>query len=170
LSEQVEEREGGEIRSEGRGGKLRGTAPLSPGEIPVLVLTSLALVVLFVVMNVLTEPDARGHGTHEQLGMAPCSWPILYDKPCPTCGVTTSVSWLSHGRPFKSFMTQPFGFALGVFGLWWIFASVQAIRRRESLLFRLSQWPMLLVVLGITALVLIGWAWVSWMYVPRAGG
>ena len=35
-------------------------------------------------------PDARGHGTHERLGMLPCSWPQSLGLPCPTCGVTTA--------------------------------------------------------------------------------
>ncbi|NBO19844.1 MAG: DUF2752 domain-containing protein, partial [Proteobacteria bacterium] len=35
-------------------------------------------------------PDARGLGTHEQLGLPPCGFYLWYGLPCPSCGMTTS--------------------------------------------------------------------------------
>ena len=65
-------------------------------------------------LGLLVEPDPRGFGTHEQLGMAPCRTMDLVGIPCPGCGVTTSVSLLWHGEPWASFLNQPFGFLLGL--------------------------------------------------------
>ena len=62
-------------------------------------------------------PDPRGHGTHEQLGMAACSWPTAFQAPCPTCGATTAATHLVHLSPVKAVVTQPFGAALAAAGI-----------------------------------------------------
>lgn len=148
--------------------RLAGAAlPLARGEAIVLVLSVLAVVVLFAALLVFTEPDARGHGTHEQLGLAPCSWPILYDRPCPTCGVTTSVAWLAHGRPLRAFWVQPFGFAIGVSLLLWAFAASRALLRRESLLARVARWPLGWLLVGAGLLLLAAWGWTDYWYEAR---
>ncbi len=36
------------------------------------------------------EPDPRGFGTHEQLGLTPCYFQELTGKVCPLCGGTTA--------------------------------------------------------------------------------
>ncbi len=36
------------------------------------------------------EPDGRGFGSHEQLGLEPCGYLKSHGHPCPTCGMTTS--------------------------------------------------------------------------------
>jgi len=60
------------------------------------------------------QPDARGLGTHEQLGMEPCSFLSTTGLPCATCGMTTSVSHLTHGQALASFLNQPMGFIFGL--------------------------------------------------------
>ncbi|QKK08932.1 MAG: DUF2752 domain-containing protein [Planctomycetota bacterium] len=59
-------------------------------------------------------PDAAGHGTHTQLGLPDCAWAQAFDKPCATCGMTTSFAHASHGDILGSASTQPFGFLLAV--------------------------------------------------------
>jgi hypothetical protein len=63
-------------------------------------------------VGLLTEPDPRGFGTHEQFGFSPCAFREWLGAPCPTCGVTTSVSHLAHGHLFESLRTQPLGLVL----------------------------------------------------------
>lgn len=58
------------------------------------------------------RPDPRGHGTHEQLGMLPCSFVLVSGLPCPTCGMTTAFSLMMHGHPLASILAQPAGAAL----------------------------------------------------------
>ncbi len=43
------------------------------------------------------HPDAHGHGTHQQLGLPPCPSVLLFNRPCPGCGMTTSWTCLLHG-------------------------------------------------------------------------
>ena len=40
--------------------------------------------------------------THTQLGMAPCNMVVLYGKPCPACGMTTSFALLMKGDVLNS--------------------------------------------------------------------
>ena len=63
-----------------------------------------------------TDADGKGYDTHVQLGMAPCSWPVLYGVPCPTCGCTTAASHVVHGHVIDGFVTQPFGAAVAIVG------------------------------------------------------
>ena len=60
------------------------------------------------------HPDAAGHGTHTQLGMPQCQWVVLFNKPCPTCGMTTSFALAAHEHLARSFINQPMGAVLAV--------------------------------------------------------
>ena len=70
----------------------------------------LALVCLAVLsLSAWLNPSDKGHGTHTQLGLSPCMWAVTLDKPCPTCGMTTSFSHAGQGNWFESIKTQPMG-------------------------------------------------------------
>ena len=56
-----------------------------------------ALMGPLVVAGVL-RPDDRGHGTHQQIGLPPCTLLVLFGVRCPTCGMTTSWANLVRGR------------------------------------------------------------------------
>lgn len=60
------------------------------------------------------KPAAEGHGTHEQLGLHPCTWASVLGSPCPTCGMTTSFAHAARADFVASFLTQPFGFLLAL--------------------------------------------------------
>lgn len=59
-------------------------------------------------------PSGAGHGTHTQLGIPPCGWVYAFDKPCPTCGMTTAFAHAAQGELWASFVTQPFAALLAV--------------------------------------------------------
>jgi hypothetical protein len=44
------------------------------------------------------EPDPRGFGTHQRLGLPPCTFRALCNLPCPSCGMTTSFAHLTRGH------------------------------------------------------------------------
>lgn len=60
------------------------------------------------------EPDPRGFGTHERLGLPPCSFRALCGLPCPTCGMTTSFSHLTRGRLDQALAANAGGVALAL--------------------------------------------------------
>jgi hypothetical protein len=80
------------------------------------------LVVTLIGALVLT-PSAAGHGTHQQLGLPPCPTVMLFDRPCPGCGLTTSWTALLHGRVGESLRAHPLGPPLyAIFSLSALFA------------------------------------------------
>ncbi|WP_146506201.1 DUF2752 domain-containing protein [Rubinisphaera italica] len=89
--------------------ELRPT-PISPNSAPFLLTPFLRI--LFVVLGCgliagfclayFLEPSPQGFGTHQQLGLPPCSIQFLFGIPCPSCGMTTSFAWFVRGRIFES--------------------------------------------------------------------
>lgn len=67
------------------------------------------------------EPSAKGHGTHQALGLPPCAFLQVTGHPCMTCGMTTAVSLAAHGRFLDAFWVQPGGALFAIVlasGLW----------------------------------------------------
>lgn len=56
---------------------------------------------VFAIAAILSPYDEDGrpktHGTHRQLGLPPCALKLLTGLPCPSCGMTTSISLVMHG-------------------------------------------------------------------------
>jgi hypothetical protein len=44
------------------------------------------------------DPDPRGLGTHQQLGLPPCTIQTWFHVRCPSCGMTTSWALFVRGR------------------------------------------------------------------------
>ncbi len=120
--------------------------------------------IFFVVLLATIEPDARGHGTHEQLGMEPCSWPQVWGKPCPTCGVTTAATLLVHLRPVDAVVAQPFGAFLAAVGILVAGIAAWSLVRGESFVARIALLPYGRVLAAAVVLFLASWAytWLTW--------
>ncbi len=65
------------------------------------------------VARVLT-PDPDGLGTHQQLGLPPCSMRIMFNVRCPGCGMTTSWAHFTRGQWVSSAQSNLGGFLLAV--------------------------------------------------------
>ena len=82
-----------------------GVHPGRPGRFERWLAGSVAAVgcMVFAIAAGIDPYDASGrprtHGTHRQLGLAPCVLRSTIDFPCPSCGMTTSISLLVHGDP-----------------------------------------------------------------------
>lgn len=55
------------------------------------------------------RPSPAGYGTHQQLGLPACPSHMLFGRPCPSCGMTTSVTALLHGDLPAALRANPFG-------------------------------------------------------------
>jgi hypothetical protein len=87
-------------------------------------------VALLVTTRSLT-PDERGHGTHERLGLPPCTFYLIFHRPCPACGMTTSWAWLLRGEVGRALAANAGGTLLALLSLVsapWLLAS--AVRGR----------------------------------------
>lgn len=95
-------------------------AALAPpfGSSPALVRTWSAAVLLacLTVLGIAwtLKPDARGYGTHEQLGLARCASLTMTGLPCPTCGMTTAYAFAVRGQLVQSIQAQAAGFVLAI--------------------------------------------------------
>ena len=54
-------------------------------------------------------PAASGIGTHQQIIPVPCPILMALHIPCPSCGLTTSLTLLLKGRIYESFGAHPLG-------------------------------------------------------------
>jgi hypothetical protein len=80
-------------------------------------------------------PNGREHpntmGTHTQFGLPPCSFQKYMGVPCPSCGMTTSISLFAHGDILNSLYANCAGTLLAAFCLLFIpWAFVSAVRGR----------------------------------------
>ena len=102
------------------------------------------------------EPDPRGWGTHEQLGLKPCFPMRHWNIPCPGCGVTTAVALAAHGAPLASLRTQPFGvvvIATALIAALWAITGHARGRdlHAELALVHWRRWRTWIVTLGLLA-------------------
>src|SRR5437868_6835162 len=66
-------------------------------------------------------PSAAGHGTHQELGLPLCPSVLLFDRPCPGCGLTTSWTALVHGDialAFRAHALGPIFYLIFTAGAW----------------------------------------------------
>lgn len=60
------------------------------------------------------DPDPRGFGTHQQLGLPECLFRQLFGVSCPQCGMTTSMTCLVRGQIGGAMRANPMGIVLGL--------------------------------------------------------
>ena len=71
------------------------------------------LAILLIVAACLS-PSPQGFGTHQQLGLPECSIKMMFEMPCPSCGMTTSWSHMMRGQFISSCKANPGGALLAI--------------------------------------------------------
>jgi len=115
-------------------------------------------------MGAWLQPSTDGHGTHTQLGLKPCMWAVTLDKPCMTCGMTTSFAHAGEGNWLVSFLTQPMGSLLVVLTsiVFWG-ALVQTVSgARIGTMIQPALRPRVFFALGILMLLAWGYKVITW--------
>lgn len=105
------------------------------------------------------HPAHDGSGTHQELGLLPCSMLMTTGIPCPSCGMTTSFAWFFSGNLLAAFYVQPAGFVAAYFtGAIMLLAGYESITARP--IHRLARFLSLRfwIITGL-AIFLAGWAW-----------
>ena len=85
------------------------------------------------------HPDARGFGTHQQLGLPPCTFEAMTRVPCPGCGLTTSFAAMAHGHVVEALRAHLMGPLLFALTVAVAAAAPGGVRRGWSVLRVLSQ-------------------------------
>jgi hypothetical protein len=100
-------------------------------------------------------PDPTGSGTHRQLGLPGCGFLQNTGWPCPSCGMTTSLAAMAHGRVVLAWTAQPFGVVLFAFtALMAAMGTAELIAGRDLIgRLRPTPWWALIAIVGLLA----GW-------------
>jgi hypothetical protein len=131
-----------------------------------LALVALGWVAVFGIARWLT-PDPRGMGTHEQLGLPPCTFQKITGTPCPSCGMTTSFCHLAHGDLAKSLEANPVGTLLAAAAILVIpWLAISAIWGRRFGVKSYEVWLtrgvlLLLILLMVNWTIVVGNFWIT---------
>lgn len=101
------------------------------------------------------HPDARGFGTHQQLGLPPCEFHKMTGIACPGCGLTTSFAHSAQTDFISGFKSHLMGPPLfGAVVVLALFAPYALVRRRPvSVIFHGSAVPLWLGVTSVLGLL-----------------
>jgi hypothetical protein len=103
------------------------------------------------------EPASRGYGTHQQLGLPPCTMQMLAGLPCPGCGMTTSWSYVTRGEVIASMKSNLGGFLLAIYSTAFAGVSLRMAVRGELPSLDIQRW------LTITLLIIVGITFIDWL-------
>jgi hypothetical protein len=129
---------------------------------------ALGLIGVFVIafyLNPYQDGQPRFSETHLQLGLPPCQFRSITGVPCPSCGMTTSFTWLMHGRLDYSLRANAVGTLLALFCLMLIpWGLACALRGRPFFTISLERallWTMVifLSLLFIRWILVLAWIW-----------
>lgn len=113
---------------------------------------SLTVPIVWVVVTAIglyLNPSPDGHGTHQQLGLPPCGSVMLFDRPCPGCGLTTSWTATLHGRFVEAFHAHPLGPPLYLAFTAFAIASLLAFFQKRTIDTSGTRWTYAIVAAAI---------------------
>jgi hypothetical protein len=104
----------------------------------------------------------RREGTHQQLGLPPCTFKVITGKPCPACGLTTSFALLLHGDLMGSLQANATGTLLALFCLAVVPWTLACALRGRLFFIRSIERSLTLVLLIFLVLLLTRWGIALW--------
>ncbi len=120
-------------------------------------LAGLCVLALLLVARQL-EPSPFGYGTHQQLGLPPCSSLVLFGSTCPACGMTTAWAWTTRGQIWPALQANAGGAMLALIAMAYLPSSCYFFaggRTSRKGWFSLALGNGLLVSLGVA---IVQWA------------
>ena len=105
------------------------------------------------------EPDTDGFGTHQQLGLPPCTSVALFGVKCPSCGMTTSWSLATRGRVLEAASVNAGGLLLAIIAMAYLPASCYF-----SCVGRSTRGSWFSLALGISILTSLAIAVAQWLW------
>lgn len=110
-------------------------------------------------------PSPQGIGTHQQLGLPPCTVVAWFGFPCPSCGMTTSWAHLLRGHVQDAFRANAGGALLALAAVAcgpWLLASGLAGRwqigpPREGLILAIGLVIVVVTIIQWTLRLSLGW-------------
>jgi hypothetical protein len=102
--------------------------------------------------------SAKNGGTHQGLGLPPCTFKETTGVPCPSCGMTSSFSLLIRGDLWHSVQANFAGTILGMFCLFLIPWSLLSVWKQHLLWVRSFETMLTICVTSFMAIMLLRWA------------
>ncbi|MEZ6102595.1 MAG: DUF2752 domain-containing protein [Pirellulaceae bacterium] len=103
------------------------------------------------------QPSPDGFGTHQQLGLPPCSLQLLVGMRCPACGMTTSWSHFMHGQWLKAVMANSGGALLALLSAVISPVLVTSSWKGHWIVRRVDERWVIGTVVLITMVILVDW-------------
>jgi hypothetical protein len=136
--------------------------PLARWVRPLLVVMAIGLIAVFATALRIDpyneDGSARLMGTHQKLGLPPCTFSEVTGVPCPSCGMTTSFSLLIRGDVINSARANWVGALLAATCLLlipWSFASVLV---RRALFLRSLERTLIFGIVALLTLMMLRWS------------
>jgi hypothetical protein len=104
------------------------------------------------------RPDPRGWGTHEQLGLPPCTFLAVVGKRCPACGMTTSWAFATHGRLADALRANASGTLLALVTVTVSAGAIGVAVRGKRLAWQPGETVIVGLATCLVGLVLVEWA------------
>lgn len=119
---------------------------------------------LILIVAALLNPDPTGHGTHTQLGMPACSWVLLWNFPCPTCGMTTAFACAADGRLLAACGVQPMGTLAAILAGIGFWAGFHVALTGHRVFALAGAWARKPVIVGLGVLFVGAWVYkmITW--------
>lgn len=111
---------------------------------------------VLILARVLT-PSSSGLGTHQQLGLPPCTFEAITGHGCPGCGLTTSFAALARGQIGTSLQANPIGiflFLVTALGVPW---SIYRVFKPKPVERYLESWWLVISLAGLAVGMYIVW-------------
>ena len=105
------------------------------------------------------RPNAKGYGTHQQLGLAACTFQKQMGMPCPSCGMTTSWSHMVRLQWQQSMQANAAGAILAILASFTVIWCGLASATGRFWIIQPTDWLFLSWVIGMTAFILAHWAY-----------
>lgn len=102
------------------------------------------------------EPASAGLGTHQQLGLPPCSMRVMFGLRCPGCGMTTSWAYFMRGSWVTSAMTNLGGFLLAIYSLAFALFSIRSFFSGQLPGYR-TQVTFVYAIATVAAITAVDW-------------
>lgn len=95
----------------------------------ILAFISGGILLALLVTAAMLRPNTQGFGTHQQLGLPPCSIRVFFDVRCPACGMTTSWAHTMRGQLPSALKSNTGGTLLAVLaviaGPWGVISAIR---------------------------------------------
>jgi len=120
-------------------------------------LPQILIILGILALSLWLKPDGRLYGTHQQLGLPPCSSRVLLGIPCPSCGLTTSFTLMSHGHLVRAFQAHYLGPVLYAGMLGYLALLVAFLVRGQRVRMYWPSWVPYVLLFGGLAVYLLAW-------------